>query len=68
MADPGIVDLQHRISHQEATIDELTRLTLKQQRQIDELITHVARLQTQLRELAERGGQGEIFDAPPPHY
>lgn len=68
MSDDAIVELQSRLSHQEAALDELTRLGLTQQRQIAELIDHVARLQSQLRDLAERGGHGEVPDAPPPHY
>jgi uncharacterized coiled-coil protein SlyX len=64
----AIVDLQTRLVHQEAAIDELTRLSLTQQRQIAELIEHVQRLQSQLRDLAQQGGHGDVLDAPPPHY
>ncbi len=63
-----IEDLQVRIAHQDAAIDELTAQSLRQQRQINELIGHVERLQKQLKDLAEAGGQGDIIDAPPPHY
>jgi len=61
-------DLQVRIAHQDAAIDELTRQSLLQQRQINELIGHVEKLQKQLKDLAEAGRQGDIIDAPPPHY
>jgi uncharacterized coiled-coil protein SlyX len=61
-------DLQVRIAHQDAAIDELTRQSLLQQRQINELIGHVEKLQKQFKDLAEAGGQGDIIDAPPPHY
>lgn len=68
MSDEGIHDLEVRIAHQEAAIDELTRQSLLQRRQIDELIGHVEKLQHQLKDLAEASGQGEIHDSPPPHY
>jgi SlyX protein len=66
MSDRDIEELEVRIAHQEAAIDELTRQALLQQRQIDELIGHVQKLQQQLRELAE--GRDPVVDAPPPHY
>lgn len=72
MSDAGldkvIEDLQVRIAHQDAAIDELTQQSLFQERQINELIGHVEKLQQQLKDLAEAGGQGDIIDAPPPHY
>ena len=53
-------DLDEKIAsvreEKEAAIDELTRQSLRQQRQIDELIAHVETLQRQLRELAEAAG------------
>ena len=60
--------LEERVAHQDAAIDELTRQSLLQQRQIMELIGHVEKLQKQLKDLAEAGGQGDVIDAPPPHY
>jgi len=68
VSDQLVEDLQVRIAHQDAAIDELTRQSLLQQRQIKELIGHVEKLQKQLKDLAEAGGQGDIIDAPPPHY
>ena len=66
MGETDIEQLEERIAHQDAAIDELTRQSLLQQRQIDELIGHVEKLQQQLRELA--AGGTSIVDAPPPHY
>ena len=66
MSARDIEQLEVRITHQEAAIDELTRQSLLHQRQINELIGHVEKLQQQLRELAE--GRDPIVDAPPPHY
>ena len=66
MSARDIEQLEVRITHQEAAIDELTRQSLLHQRQINELIGHLEKLQQQLRELAE--GRDPIVDAPPPHY
>ena len=66
MSATDIEQLEERIAHQDAAIDELTRQSLLQQRRIDELIGHVEKLQQQLRELA--AGDASIVDAPPPHY
>lgn len=67
LMDEKIRELEERIAHQDAAIDELTTQTLLQQRLINELISHMEKLQSQVKALAE-GGQGDIVDAPPPHY
>ena len=64
---PEIVELQERLAHQEAAIDELTRQSLVQQDTIERLLARVAELERLARDLAERVGQ-ESEDAPPPHY
>jgi len=65
--DPAIVDLQERLAHQEAAIDELTRQSLAQDERIAALIRRIEQLETQLRELSEQVGEA-VEDAPPPHY
>ena len=61
-----IQELEERIAHQDAAIDELTTQSLLQQRLINELIGHIEKLQGQVQGLME--GQSDIVDAPPPHY
>jgi len=63
-----LIALQEKVAHQEASIDELTRQILLQERKIAELIQHVKKLQEQLQSLAENNAGVEIIDAPPPHY
>jgi uncharacterized coiled-coil protein SlyX len=63
-----LIALQEKVAHQEASIDELTRQVLWQERKIAELIQHVKKLQEQLQSLAENNAGVEIIDAPPPHY
>ena len=65
--DPAIVDLQERLAHQEAAIDELTCQSLAQDKRIATLVRHIEQLETQLRKLSEQVG-GAVEDAPPPHY
>ena len=65
--DQVIVDLQERLAHQEAAIDELTRQLLAQDERIAALIRRIDQLETQLRELSEQVGEA-VEDAPPPHY
>jgi len=63
-----LIALQEKVAHQEASIDELTRQVLLQERKIAELIQHVKKLQEQSQSLAENNAGVEIIDAPPPHY
>ena len=65
--DQVIVDLQERLAHQEAAIDELTRQLPAQDERIAALIRRIDQLETQLRELSEQVGEA-VEDAPPPHY
>lgn len=62
-----IIELQERIAHQEAAIDELTRQSLVQGDTIDRLLARVQELERLVRDLSERVGR-EVEDAPPPHY
>lgn len=66
-----LTDLEIRLTHQEASIDELTDSLLAQQRVIDRLRQQVEALQGRLGDLETRGG-GEGADTapepPPPHY
>ena len=68
MEDRVIEDLQARLSYQEVSIDELTRHSLAQQKQIDLMTLQLEQLQVQMRQVAESVSQGDIVDAPPPHY
>ena len=57
-----LIALQEKVAHQEASIDELTRQVLLQERKIAELIQHVKKLQEQLQSLAENNAGVEIID------
>ena len=68
MSEQAIEDLQTRISYQEASIDELTKHSLAQQKQIDLMALQIAQLQAQLQQVAEVISEGGATDVPPPHY
>jgi SlyX protein len=63
----NIEDLEIRITYQEAALEELNQVVIKQQGQIDLLIEEIKRLKQQLE-------QGADFvrplseETPPPHY
>lgn len=64
----AITDLQIRLTHQDATLDELTDTVLRQQRQIDELRTQVEQLKALVRELTPPQVGAPGSEPPPPHY
>ena len=63
-----ITDLEIRITHQEAAIEEMNAVLLKQHQLIESLKSELALLQRQLRDI----GSSNVVDAsqepPPPHY
>ena len=61
-----MTDLEIRLTHHEATVDELTRTVLAQARRIDLLQEKTERLEAALRETAPAGP--EAPEPPPPHY
>lgn len=67
MNDERIIDLEIRLTHQEATLQTLSDSLIRQQRQIEALQAQVERLQAQVR--AGAFGVGPAGDEPPPpHY
>jgi len=66
--DARITDLEIRLSHQEAALEELTDTVLAQQRALHALRTELEYLRSLLREAAP-GIVGPAADEPPPpHY
>ncbi len=63
-----ITDLEIRLTHQEAAIEEMNGVLLKQHQLIESLRAELALLQRQLRDM----GSGNVADIsqepPPPHY
>lgn len=63
----AIIDLQIRLTHQDDALNELTRTTLSQQRQIDRLQAQIEQLKTLMEEFAPPQS-GSTGHEPPPHY
>lgn len=63
-----IEDLEIRLSHQEAAIDELTRTVLTQERAIHEQAEALRRLERQLRAALPSPVAAPEDESPPPHY
>ncbi len=62
-----ITDLEIRLTYQEATINELNDVVVRQQDQIDILIAELLRLKQQLDGGTEFVGS-MADETPPPHY
>lgn len=61
-----LTELEIKVTYQEDLLDQLNRVLVEQQEQLDRLARRVAEL-----ELRPRGGlgyDGDPSDEPPPHY
>jgi SlyX protein len=67
-AESRITDLEVRLTHQEAALDELTRTVLDQAQQIASLQRDLEQLTEILRQLAPAAVGPESGETPPPHY
>lgn len=63
-----ITDLEIRLTHQEAAIEEINTVLLKQHSQLESLIADIQILQRQLRDMSESNIADQSQETPPPHY
>ncbi|HCI00010.1 MAG TPA: SlyX protein [Alphaproteobacteria bacterium] len=63
----AIVELEIRLEHQEAALNELSDVVAKQQRMIDRLLAEVRHLSSAQAQEAETPGSA-ADEVPPPHY
>ena len=63
-----IVELELRLTHQEAAVDELTRSVLHQEQALAALTAELELVKSYLRELAPAAVAPESEEGPPPHY
>jgi len=70
--DPNIeqrlTDLEIKASFTEDTVDQLNRVIVRQQQQIDQLLREVIELRRQTANAAEPGAPRSLGDERPPHY
>ena len=66
--DARLVDLEIRITHQEATLQQLNDVIVSQQKLIDALTAQIATLKHQLSAQAQFNIAHTSEETPPPHY
>ena len=66
LLEQRIQKLEENSIFQDETIDDLSQVIIDQQKQIDALVTDIARLQAALSSVADPGEKTP--DPPPPHY
>lgn len=63
-----LAELEVRMAFQEKTIQELSDVIARQQREIDRLVRELETLKSQVRALAPSPVVGRDEETPPPHY
>ena len=63
-----LTDLEIRFTHQEAALEEMNNVLLKQHSLIEKLRGEMAALQRQLREASDDTIANPAEETPPPHY
>jgi SlyX protein len=63
-----ITDLEIRLTHQEAALDELSRASLRQQQTIDEMLAKLEHVNALIQQLAPAAAGPASEEPPPPHY
>ena len=65
--EPRITDIEIRLSHQEAALDELTRTSLQHQQAIKDILSELQQIKIMLQQLSPGMGNS-ASDETPPHY
>ena len=63
-----LTDLEIRLTHQEAAIEEMNTVLLQQHQLIESLKAELALLQRQLRDMDSSNVVDSSQEPPPPHY
>ncbi len=66
--DDRLVDLEIRLAHQDAAIEQLTRQLLDSEREVRMLLVRIEHLEHQLRSLGTTEIAAPQEETPPPHY
>lgn len=66
LTESRVIDLEIRLTHQEATLEELNTVLVRQQRAMDALALQVVALREQLRAASMPAPPSD--DTQPPHY
>ena len=68
MTEQRLIDLETKISHQEAAIDALQQAVVDQQKAVSILEKILGRLGKTMEGLIENGSERGLTNEPPPHY
>jgi len=68
MNDDRIIELETKVSYQEDILQDLNKLVVSQQQQLDHLATICKTLSDQLKEAMQRIPDEDNTDEKPPHY
>ena len=68
MEDARLIELEIRITHQEATLQTLNDVVAVQQRSIDQLYKDIETLKRQFNDIASSNLATPEEETPPPHY
>lgn len=63
-----LTDLEIRLTHQDAAVEELTRVVMLQEKQIESLTSAVKQLKAQLKDVSASNLAAESDETAPPHY
>lgn len=63
-----VIDLEIRLTHQEAALDEMNGVLLAQHTLMGSLQDDIKRLRRQLQDVSAGGGAESDNEPPPPHY
>lgn len=63
-----ITDLEIRLTHQEAALEEMNGVLLEQHKLIDSLQDELERLRRQLQDINAGDVTDQANEPPPPHY
>jgi SlyX protein len=68
MTDARLIDLEIRLTHQDAMLQALNDVIADQQRVIDQLRKEVETLKRQIRDMSPASIASPWEETPPPHY
>lgn len=63
-----LTDLEIRLTHQEAALQEMNEVLLKQHSMLQSMSADLAALQRQLRDITASNIADAAEETPPPHY
>ncbi|MEE8388624.1 MAG: SlyX family protein [Acidiferrobacterales bacterium] len=63
-----ITDLEIRLTHQESSLDNLTKASVRQERAFEEILAQLEQIKSVLHQMGEPVATAPGDDPPPPHY